>query len=159
MMASGRFRYWADPACISAAVTYVIGRWMLKPYGIGGDLVSGYLNDLLCLPMFLPLILYVQRRLGLREHDLPPRMWEIVQHWIIFSVVFEIILPMFPNLFRSTRDALDSVAYLAGGLTAWLWWRSGEAGKKRKLGAGSKPLSITACVTSATSLTAPAPGA
>jgi hypothetical protein len=132
MMPAGRFRYCADPACISAGVIYVIGRWMLRPYGIGGDLLSGYLNDLLCLPLFLPLILYVQRRLGLRQHDLPPRMWEIIQHWLIFSLVFEIILPLSPHLFRTTRDPLDSLAYLAGGLMAWLWWRlSSDSGAAR----------------------------
>jgi hypothetical protein len=85
--------------------------------------VHGYLNDLLCLPLFLPLILFVQKLLRLRRHDDPPRLWETVQHAIIFSVIFEVILPRYPQYFRTTADPLDALAYLVGGLVAWLIWR------------------------------------
>lgn len=116
------FRYLVDPLCISALLIYPMNRWLLKPHGIGGTFASCYLNDLLCLPLFLPMILYVQRRLGLRRHDGPPRMWEILQHWAIFSIVFELILPRLPQYFRSVADGKDVLAYLAGGMAGWLFW-------------------------------------
>jgi len=104
-------------------VIYAVNRWLLKPHGLSGTFGVWYLNDVLCLPLFLPMILYVQRRIGLRRHDGPPRMWEILQHWAIFSVVFEVILPRLPQCFRTTADPLDVLAYLIGGMMAWMWWR------------------------------------
>jgi hypothetical protein len=37
-------------------------------------------------------------------------------------VGFEVILPRFPQYFRTTADPLDVLAYLAGGTLAWIWW-------------------------------------
>ena len=122
-----QFRYFADPICISAVLLYLLNRFCLKPNGIGGMFGSCYFNDLLCLPLFLPMILWVQGRLRLRLHDHPPRMWEILQHWVIFSVLFEVILPRYPQYFHTTTDPLDVAAYLAGGVLAWLWWRKSTA--------------------------------
>jgi hypothetical protein len=116
------FRYYADPVCVASLVAYALNRFVLKPNGVGGDFVRCYLNDLLCLPLFLPTILYVQRRLGLRRTDAFPRAWEVVQHWLVFAVVFEVVLPRYPTWFRTTADPLDAVAYLVGGLAALLIW-------------------------------------
>src|SRR5215211_5187572 len=110
------FRYLADPICISAMILYAANRWLLKPDGLSGTLGVWYLNDMLCLPLFLPVILGVQRRIGLRCHDGPPRMWEVLQHWAIFSVVFELILPRLPQYFKSVADPMDVVTYLIGGM-------------------------------------------
>src|SRR5207249_850406 len=121
-MGAREFRYFADPVCITALLIYPLNRWLLKPHGIGGEFAVCYLNDILCLPLFLPMILYVQRRIGLRSHDGPPRMWEILQHWAIFSILFEVILPRYPKYFRSVADPLDVVAYMAGGIAGWLCW-------------------------------------
>ncbi|HEV8379101.1 MAG TPA: hypothetical protein VGP99_09640 [Tepidisphaeraceae bacterium] len=38
-----------------------------------------------------------------------------MQHWAIFSVVFEDILPRLLQYFKSVADPLDVVAYLVGG--------------------------------------------
>ena len=118
-----KFRYLADPICLGAVVIYLVNRLWMKPFGISGTFGQWYLNDVLCLPLFLPVILWVQRRIGLRLHDGPPRVWEIFQHWAIFSIVFEVILPRWPQVFRTTADPWDVVAYLAGGMGAWMWWK------------------------------------
>lgn len=140
-MTNGRprpsFRYAADPVCLVAVLLYAVNRWLLKPHGVGGAFghafFRGYLNDVLCLPLFLPPILFAQRLLGLRRHDDGPRLWEVLQHWLVFSVVFEVVLPRFPQWFRTTADPLDVVAYLAGGLGAWAAWRSATAwGRKAR---------------------------
>ena len=125
-MSPQRFRYFTDPICISALLIYPLNRWLLKPHGIGGTFGSCYLNDMLCLPLFLPMILWLQRRMGLRVHDGPPRVWEVLQHWAIFSILFEVILPRFPQYFRTVADPMDVVAYLVGGMMGWMWWRTGK---------------------------------
>lgn len=103
-------------------VLYCLGRWVLRPHHIGGWMVHDYLNDLLCLPLFLPVILGLQARLGIRRHHRPPTMLEILHNWLIFSIVFELVLPRL-SLFNSVADPWDCVAYLAGGIAAWLVWK------------------------------------
>jgi len=119
---TGAFRYYTDPVCIACLIIYPVNRWYLKPHHIGGWFTHGYLNDVMCLPLFLPMILYVQRLVGLRTHDGYPRWWEILQHWVIFSVVFELILPTMPGVFTHTQDPWNAVAYLVGGVLAGMIW-------------------------------------
>src|ERR1700722_14382235 len=95
------FRYLADPICIAALLISPINRFVLKPHHIGGWFTHGYLNDVLCLPLFVPMILYLQRVIGLRKHDGYPRAWEIIQHWAIFSIMFQALIPRFPRTFIS----------------------------------------------------------
>ena len=116
------FRYALDPVCMGSMMLYVIGRLFLKPHHLGGVLVRDYLNDVLCLPIFLPMILWAHRRLRLRPHDCPPQLWEVLQSWLVFSIIFELILPRFPQYFRSTSDRLDVIAYLVGGVIAFACW-------------------------------------
>ena len=122
-MTPRRFRYIADPVCIMSLLLYALNRFYLKPHHIGGWFTHGYLNDVLCLPLFLPMILRVQRLLGIRRHDDFPHVWELFQHWVIFSVVFEVILPRLPGTFDTTADPWDVVAYLAGAIVALCFWR------------------------------------
>jgi hypothetical protein len=139
------FRYAADPLCLASMACYALGRWYLKPHHVGGWFVHDYLNDILCLPLFLPISLGAQRLLRLRRHDAPPRLWEVLQHGIIFSVLFEVILPRYPHLFRTTADPWDAVAYFAGGLIAWLaWFRlARRAGRRSTVGQRSRASSFT----------------
>ena len=141
MPASPRpFRYFADPVCIACLIIYPINRFYLKPHHIGGWFTHGYLNDVMCLPLFVPMILYVQRAVGLRDHDGYPRIWELFQHWAIFSIVFQAILPRFPKVFTSAGDPWDMLAYFAGGMIGyWIWFA--EARKRVRIGEskGSKP--------------------
>jgi hypothetical protein len=120
------FRYFADPVCLAALALYALNRHVLKPHHIGGWFTHGYLNDVLCLPLFVPMILYLQRLLGLRKHDGYPRAWEIIQHWAIFSVMFQAIIPRFPKTFISAGDPWDMLAYAAGGVLAGLYWAARE---------------------------------
>ena len=115
------FGYLADPICIGSILLYCLGRWYLKPHHIGGWFIHGYLNDLLCLPLFLPIILRLQSLLRIRRHDLPPTLFEVLHNWVIFSILFEVILPRLPA-YRSTADPWDVVAYLTGGLLAYAYW-------------------------------------
>jgi hypothetical protein len=114
-----RFRYALDPLCVAATACYAGNRWLL-PADIKGLFLNGYFSDLLLLPAALPLLLWLQRRLGLRLHDSPPSGAEVGLHVIAWSITAEVIAPL---LFaRATADWWDTVAYLVGGVIAWLFW-------------------------------------
>ena len=65
-------------------------------------------------------MLWLQRQLGMRRHDAPPTVGEIALHLLVWCVVCEVIGPRF---LHSTGDVKDMVAYTAGALVAWEWWR------------------------------------
>ena len=88
-----------------------------------------YLNDVLCLPLFLPIILRVQSLLGLRRYDFPPTLFEVLQNWVVFSILYEVILPRI-SVFDSTGDPWDVAAYLLGGLVAFTWWNRSRTALK-----------------------------
>jgi hypothetical protein len=73
-------------------------------------------------------MLRLLRPIGLRRHDGLPRWWEILRHWALFSVVFELILPTMPRLFTHTQDPWNAVAYLVGGVAVGtiLEWHEGK---------------------------------
>jgi hypothetical protein len=126
------FRYIDDPICVGSMVIYVLNRLVLKPHHIGGWLVHDYLNDLLCLPIFLPIILRLQSALGIRRHHLPPAFFELIHNWAIFSVLYYFVFPRWPA-FSSVADPWNSVAYLVGGIAAYVCWRRFYPGRSRTL--------------------------
>ena len=128
-----RFRYVDDPICIVAMALYVVNRLVLKPRHIGGWLVHDYLNDLLCLPIFLPIILRLQSAFGIRRHHAPPTLLEVIHNWVIFSIVFEVVLPRL-SAFDSVSDPFDCVGYLLGGLGAYLFWKRFYRTPRSRLG-------------------------
>lgn len=127
------FQYLADPLCVSAMVLYCLNRWLIKPLLPGGGFCHDYLNDLLCLPLFLPIILRAQSLLRIRRHDGLPTFFEVIHNWIVLSVLYEVILPRLP-VYHSVADAWDVVAYLAGGLIAYGCWHRGEMRWRRRPG-------------------------
>jgi hypothetical protein len=124
-----RFRYLADPVCIISLIIYPINRFILKPHHVGGWFTHGYLNDVLCLPLFVPMILYFEHLIGLRKHYGFPRAWEIFQNWAAFSIVFQLVIPRFPKTFITAGDPCDMLAYAIGGVIAGVYW--GIAGRRR----------------------------
>ena len=114
-----RFGYWRDPLFLTTCVFYVLNRWLLKSH-IHSAFLHGQFNDCLLIPCALPLVLWLQRRLGLRLHDNFPSSGEIVFHLVVWSVLCEMIGP---HLMRVTGDVRDVVAYAIGGFLAWCWWR------------------------------------
>ena len=113
------FGYLRDGLFLCAAALYVLNRLVLKPLA-PGSFFALWLNDLLLIPCALPVLLWIERRLGLRRTDAPPSAAEIAFVLILWSVLFEIVAP---RLMRSTTgDWLDIAAYSAGALAAGLWW-------------------------------------
>ena len=116
-----RFAYARDPLCLAACAAYVLNRWCLKPHLHFGWSHSWF-NDALLIPAALPIVLAVQRRLGLRRHDDPPTTMEIFAHLVGGSILFEWIGPHIAS--RATGDPWDVVAYSIGALAAGCWWRT-----------------------------------
>ncbi len=114
-----RFGYWRDPLFLAACGLYAVNRWLVKPHVHSAFLRSQF-DDCLLIPCALPLILWLHRRLGLRHHDHFPSPGEISLHCLVWSVFCEIIGP---HLMQTTGDVKDILAYSAGSVLAWLWWR------------------------------------
>src|SRR5579883_1666349 len=128
-----RFRYLRDPLFLVCVATYFVNRFVLKAVWKGG-FVHDHLNDLICIPFWVPLMLFGQRCLRLRDTDAPPRPAEIVIPLIVWSWAFEIVLPAAGWFGKwCVADYLDIFWYTVGALFASLWWRwwygRGAAGK------------------------------
>lgn len=123
------FAYWRDPLCLIAMGCYVINRWGLKPV-LDVPFLTNHFNDLLLIPAALPLVLWVQRKLGWRSHDRNPDVKEIALHLVVWSIISE---GLGPYLFdHPTRDWRDLVAYTAGAILAGLWWHYAAVGHKAR---------------------------
>lgn len=119
-----RFGYLLDPLCLLACALYAANRFWFRD-AAGGVFLHGYFNDLLLIPAGLPLVLWLQRRLGLRRDDRPPGWREIGLHLAAWALMAEAIMPQLSA--RSVADGYDVVAYAAGALVAGAWWHTGMA--------------------------------
>jgi hypothetical protein len=117
-----RFGYARDPLCVLACVAYAVNRWALRPLGWGaGPFMRGHFNDLLFIPAALPLMLWVQRKLGLRATDRAPSWPEISLHFVVWSIAAEAIAPHLTT--RATGDWYDVAAYGVGAVVSGCWWQ------------------------------------
>ena len=72
------------------------------------------------MPAALPVVLWLQRLLGLRKHDLPPTWPEMILHLAIWSVMCKIVGPFYCHI--GVADPWDVLFFAAGGMAACLWW-------------------------------------
>ena len=56
-----RFRYLRDPLFLACVVVYFVNRFVLKAVWEAG-FVHTHLNDLICVPFWVPIMLWVERR-------------------------------------------------------------------------------------------------
>jgi hypothetical protein len=118
-----RFRYLRDPLFLACVAMYFVNRLVLKRIWTGG-FVHEHLNDLICIPFWVPIMLFAQRTLRLREGDGRPAPGEIVIPLVVWSWVFEILLPQAGWLGDwRVADYWDVFYYTAGALLASLFWR------------------------------------
>jgi hypothetical protein len=115
------FRYWRDPLCIAACAAYAVNRWLLKPHFAMGPFMHGHFADCLLIPAALPLVLWLQRMLGLRTHDDAPTGGEIFLHLAVWTFIAEAAGPLLTH--RGTADWRDVAAYSAGAAIGHLLWR------------------------------------
>ncbi len=115
-----KFGYALDPLCLLACGLYALNRFWMRAH-IGGPFLVGYFNDLLLIPAALPLILWVQRKAGVRPDDRWPRWGEIGLHFAIWAVIAEAIMPRLST--HSVGDWRDVIAYAVGAAAAGCWWQ------------------------------------
>jgi hypothetical protein len=114
------FRYARDPFFLAACVLYAANRFLVKPHFEDG-FFHGHFNDLLLMPCALPPVLWLQRRLGIRDHDRAPAAGEIALHLFIWSAIAEWIGPTW--LRHGVSDPWDLLVYAIGAVAALLIWR------------------------------------
>jgi hypothetical protein len=118
-----RFQYLKDPLFIVCVILYTANRWIIKPC-CPNSFSRDHLNDVLCIPFWIPITLLLMRKFRLRRDDVPPTASEILIPLIIWSWVFEAYLPstvFFRHL--ATSDFRDIISYTAGALFAALFWK------------------------------------
>jgi hypothetical protein len=121
---SRTYRPLRDPAFLVACCAYVIGRVFLRREG-APSFASAHLNDLLCIPIWTPVMVACLDRLQLRCRGEPPAAAEVLLPLIVLAVTFEIVLPSaawFESF--SYRDPRDVTWYTVGAVLASLWWRA-----------------------------------
>jgi hypothetical protein len=116
------FRFHRDPLFLTACAAYALNRLWLKPH-LHNTFLHSHFNDLWLIPCALPLLLWMHRRLGWRDHR-PPTLIEVTSHLLLWSVLFEMLGPLL--VARSTADPLDIACYWVGGLLAWAWWNRAD---------------------------------
>jgi len=114
-----RFRYVLDGLSLASISGYAVNRWLFKPH-VSTGFLRDHFNDLLLIPAALPVVLWLQRKFRLRDHDLPPTWGEIMMHLTVWSIICEGIGPLW--LHHGTADYRDVIAYAAGGILSCLWW-------------------------------------
>jgi hypothetical protein len=120
-----RFDYLRDPLFLFCVTLYFVNRFVLKSIWTTG-FVHEHLNDLICIPLWVPIMLFAQRMLRLRDGDGRPRPGEIIIPLVLWSWIFEIILPAMGEIGAwCVADYLDIFYYTLGALLAslfWAWW-------------------------------------
>jgi hypothetical protein len=115
------FRYLADPLFLLCCGLYVLNRWLLKPH-LHSVFLRSWFDDLLLVPCAIPVLLWIFRRLHLRQMDDPPKLLELAWILLVWSLLFEWIGPRFVS--RATADWRDVLMYWAGGMIAWIVWHA-----------------------------------
>lgn len=117
------FRYLRDPLCITAFALYWLNRFLVKPF-TDATFIHHHFNDLICIPLFVPFVVLAARLCRFREHDQPPQIHEILLPLLVWSIMFELLLPKHPFWSRYVvGDPFDILWYTVGACIASTWWR------------------------------------
>ncbi len=121
---AGKYRYFRDRLFLACVAVYLINRFVAKPLLVGEiDFFACYLNDLICIPFCLPIVLFVTRAIRLRDHDRPPGIRELCFFLILWSYYFEVVAPSYGARFNyMVRDPWDVFFYALGCLIAGVYW-------------------------------------
>ena len=118
------FGYLRDPLFLVCLLIYFINRLIIKRY-LPNTFSQSYLNDAICIPFWVPIMLFLMQKAGLRQKDCPPKSYEILIPLLIWSCAFESVAP-YTHAFRGLAfgDPADILCYAAGALAAAVIWKS-----------------------------------
>jgi len=130
------FRYLRDPLFLFCVTLYFANRIFLKPHirgGVFGAFLHDSLNDVICLPFWVPIMVWLMRKMGLRQSDAPPQGVEIIIPLLLWSWFFELILPtLAPFRHLAVCDPNDILCYTVGAVLAALFWGRYYASSQNK---------------------------
>jgi hypothetical protein len=116
-----RFRYLKEPLFVMAAVAYVCVRALAWRAGRPVGWAAGQHTDVLLLPVGMPVWLWMERRVGWRDHDGAPTLGEVGFLLGTWSLAAEVIAPVLVQ--SAVADPRDVVAYLLGAFACLVCWR------------------------------------
>lgn len=123
MTSHRNFRYLRDPLFLTCVALYFINRLVIKRLMHGG-FAHEHFNDLICIPFWVPIMLWLQKVVGLRPVAAIPSASEVFIPLVVWSLVFECWLPTTPAFAAySTADHRDIMWYAIGAMLAACWWR------------------------------------
>jgi len=118
-----RFRYLADPLFVGCLILYFLNRFLIKRL-VSGGFFHDHLNDLICIPFWAPIMVFLMRKLGVRRDDAPPHADEILAPLVMWSAIFEIYLPHVKHFHHlAVADCADVLWYTVGALGASVMWQ------------------------------------
>jgi hypothetical protein len=116
------FSYLRDPLFLSCFVCYWINRFVIEPQ-TNIAFFHSYLNDLICIPFLVPILLFIMRCCRIRSHDMPPHPFEVFIPLVVWSIMYEIIFPQHPYWSQwTTGDPYDILCYAIGASIALIFW-------------------------------------
>ena len=124
-----RFGYLHDRLFGLCLAAYAVNRLMVLPHLAGfihsrlpwaWPFLHSHLDDCLLIPAALPVVLWVQRHIGLRQNDGPPSWPEMFFHLTVWSVMCKLVGPFYCHI--GVADPWDVLCFAAGGVAACLWW-------------------------------------
>jgi hypothetical protein len=116
-----KFKYLLDPLFLFSFTIYSMNKFSLFNFGLWNyKFCTYYLNDLLLIPVVVPIVLFFSKVLKLRDIYSPPAFLEIIVPLAIWSIAFELVGPFYFG--KGTSDPSDVLAYCLGGLISWLIW-------------------------------------
>ena len=125
-----RFGYLHDRLFWLSLTAYSVNRLIIRPHWSGflhshslwlWEFFHSHFDDVLLIPAALPVVLWLQRLLRLRDHDRPPGWLEMFGHLAIWSVMCKLVGPYLLHI--GVADPWDVLAFTAGGVAACLWWQ------------------------------------
>ena len=118
-----KFLYLRDPLFLVSLGLFALNRWVFKP-NFEWPFLHSFFNDLLCLPVWVPLMLLLARKMGLRKHDDAPDALEILIPFVFWSLIFEGLMPKLQIGAKwGAGDPNDVFFYGLGGVLGWIFWR------------------------------------
>jgi len=124
-----RFGYLRDRLFVASLAAYACNRLLIRPNMDGlfhthlpwaWPFLHSHFDDLLLMPAALPVVLWLQRLAGLRQHDHAPSCSEMLFHLTVWSVICKVVGPFWFHL--GVADPWDVLCFAAGGSVACLWW-------------------------------------
>ena len=117
-----KFKFLFDPIFLFSSSLYIINKAILSNYEFWKyNFFKNYLNDILLVPVLVPIILFFLYVFKFRKNPSPPVLLEILLPLGIWAIAFEIIGPFYFG--KGTSDPIDVLAYCFGGLISWEVWK------------------------------------